>query len=66
MTEFLIALGLVAIIEGLVIALAPNLYQDILKFLSAMPDQDRRWLGFIMIALGAIWVYIIASMTSPV
>ncbi len=59
MTEFLIALGLVAIIEGLVIALAPNLYEDIIRFLGAMPDQDRRWLGFIMIALGAIFIYFI-------
>ena len=57
MTELLIALGLVAILEGLVIALAPNLYEDIIKFLGALPDQDRRWLGFILIALGAIWVY---------
>ena len=59
MTEFLIALGLVAIIEGLVIALAPNLYEDIIRFLGAMPDQDRRWLGFIMIVLGAIFIYLI-------
>ena len=59
MTEFLIALGIVAIIEGLVIALAPNLYEDIIRFLGAMPDQDRRWLGFIMIALGAIFIYFI-------
>ena len=64
MTELLIALGLVAIIEGLVIALAPNLYQDVLKFLAAMPDHDRRWLGFIMIALGSIWVYIVSAMVA--
>ena len=59
MTEFLIALGLVAILEGLVIALAPNLYEDILKFLAAMPDHDRRWLGFTAIALGAIFITIV-------
>ena len=61
MTELLIALGLVAIIEGLVLALAPNRFKEILAFLAAMPEQDRRWMGFIFIALGAVWIAIIAQ-----
>jgi len=63
-SELLIALGLVAILEGLVIALAPNRFEDILKFLAAMQSQDRRWLRFIFIALGAIWIYVVSIMMS--
>ena len=64
MSEILIALGLVAIIEGLVIALAPNRFEEILKFFASMQPQDRRWLGFIFIALGAIWIYIVSILNA--
>ena len=64
MSELLTAFGLVAIIEGLVIALAPNRFEDILKFLAEMQSQDRRWLGFIFIALGAIWIYVVSILTA--
>jgi len=63
-SELLTAFGLVAIIEGLVIALAPNRFEDILKFLAEMQSQDRRWLGFIFIALGAIWIYVVSILTA--
>jgi len=54
----LTGLGLVAVIEGLVLALAPLRFEDLLKTFQEMPVQTRRTLGLGMVALGVLVVWI--------
>ncbi len=57
-SDLVLALGLVAVIEGLVIALAPNYLETVLKLLSEMPVEARRILGLIIIAFGVFIVWL--------
>ena len=52
------AFGLVLIIEGLVFALAPSRFQDLLRQLAELPVGTRRTLGLSTLALGVglIWL----------
>jgi len=54
----LLAIGLVLIIEGLVYALAPSLVEDLLEALRALPENQRRTMGLVAMALGVglVWV----------
>jgi hypothetical protein len=56
-TAFL-ALGLVLIVEGLVYALAPSLVEQLLEALRAVPEEMRRRLGLMALALGVVLVWI--------
>ena len=53
----LLALGLVLIAEGLVYALAPSLVEQLLIALRAMPEDARRLLGLVALAIGAVMVW---------
>jgi len=57
-SDLLTGLGLVAVIEGLVLALAPLRFEDILEMLRQMPVQTRRNLGLGAVALGVLMVWI--------
>jgi len=57
-TELLTGLGLVAVFEGLVLALAPLRFEDILTALSRMDVQTRRLIGLFSIAAGVAIVWI--------
>lgn len=59
MKELLIALGLVAVIEGLVLALVPLRFEDLLKALSELSVQNRRNIGLGMVALGVLVIWIV-------
>ncbi|SHI60318.1 DUF2065 family protein [Wenxinia saemankumensis] len=48
------ALGLVLIVEGLVVALAPSRVEDLLAALRALPVEARRLIGFLALTLGAL------------
>jgi uncharacterized protein YjeT (DUF2065 family) len=57
----LLGLGIAAIIEGLVLALAPLRFEDLVKALSELSTEQRRWLGlgvaifgFVLIALSGM------------
>ena len=56
--EIIIALGLLAVIEGLVLALVPLRLEDLLKVLRDTPIQTLRNIGLGVIALGVaiIWI----------
>ena len=56
MSVLLLALGLVLILEGLALALAPDRLQDILRLLAEMPAETRRLLGLLAITGGGILV----------
>ena len=51
MNDFLTAIGLVAVIEGLVLVLAPSRFEDIIRILGSMSIQTRRNLGLIFVLL---------------
>jgi len=56
-TAFL-ALGLVLIVEGLVYALAPSLVEQLLAALKQMPEDTRRIVGIVAIAIGLFLVWV--------
>lgn len=56
-TAFL-ALGLVLIVEGLAYVLAPSLVEQLLEMLRALPEDQRRMLGVLALALGVVFVWI--------
>jgi uncharacterized protein YjeT (DUF2065 family) len=49
---FLAALALVLVIEGLVLALLPNRFEEVLRALAEMPRDRRRALGLASAAAG--------------
>lgn len=54
----LLALGLVLILEGLVYALAPSLIEELLKALQSLSLAQRRQIGLLVVALGAVVIAI--------
>lgn len=54
----LTGLGLVAVIEGLVLALAPLRFEDLLETLRKMDVATRRGLGLGAVAFGVLLVWI--------
>ena len=56
MELILLALGLVLIIEGLVITLAPRYLEQVLRLLLTLGGDQRRLIGFLALALGGILV----------
>ncbi|GLQ34596.1 hypothetical protein GCM10007939_08790 [Amylibacter marinus] len=61
MSDFLTALALVAVIEGLVLALAPLRYQDLLQTLSEMPLTRKRTIGLIIVAFGVVMLWAVRA-----
>lgn len=57
MSTFIIAIGLVAVIEGLVLVLAPSRFEELVRALEAMSLEQRRMLGLAFVAIGVtiIW-----------
>jgi len=56
--ELLTGLGLVAVIEGLVLALAPLRIEDMLAALNRLDVQTRRTIGLIAVAVGVGFVWL--------
>ncbi len=52
MTTVLLGLGLVLVIEGLVLALAPLRLEQLLQALAALSRDQRRLIGLVAMALG--------------
>jgi uncharacterized protein YjeT (DUF2065 family) len=61
LATFLLGIGMVLVIEGLVFALAPSRLEDLLRVLTQIPVETRRMIGFFAIALGAVLVSWAAS-----
>lgn len=53
-----LAIGLVLVIEGLVLALAPSRIVDLLDRIRQLPVEDRRNLGLGAMALGAAFLWL--------
>jgi len=58
MHDLLLGLGLMAVIEGLVLALAPLRFENILKAMAGMSRDQRRSLGVVIVAVGVVLVWI--------
>lgn len=52
MTTLLLGLGLVLVIEGLVLALAPLPMEDMLRALAVLSRYQRRVIGLVALAVG--------------
>jgi uncharacterized protein YjeT (DUF2065 family) len=55
---FLLAIGLVLSLEGLVLALAPSRIDTLLEMLRQMPVETRRNLGLGALALGVALIWL--------
>lgn len=56
----ILAAGLVLIVEGLVLALAPSRVEDALRLIASLPPETRRLLGFGALVIG-ILLYALAK-----
>ncbi len=55
--ELLFGLGFVAVIEGLVLALAPSRLEELLELLRRMGTEKMRFLGLGSVALGVVLIW---------
>ena len=60
MTTFLLALGLVFLLEGLVLALAPSRLEEALRLLQTLPAETVRLVGLLAMTAGATFVWLAA------
>jgi len=58
MEVFLLAFGLVLIVEGLAYALAPSLVERLLEAMRMLPEAARRQMGLLSMVLGLILVWL--------
>lgn len=56
--DLLLGLGLVAIIEGLVLALASGRLRELLETIERMDVERRRLLGLVAVACGTVLVWL--------
>lgn len=58
MSFALLALGLVLIVEGLALALAPLRMEDLMRIIAGLSREQRRMIGLAGLALGAALVWL--------
>ncbi len=58
MHDLLLGFGLVAVIEGLVLALAPLRFEDLLRAMGELSPDQRRILGVAVVAVGVALVWV--------
>tara|TARA_Y100000739_G_scaffold224347_1_gene228627 strand:+ start:529 stop:723 length:195 start_codon:yes stop_codon:yes gene_type:complete len=58
LSQFVLALGLLFAIEGLLVAVAPKYLEKLIKILLSTSSEKRRLIGLITLAFGTflIWV----------
>jgi uncharacterized protein YjeT (DUF2065 family) len=59
MTDLIVAVGLVLVIEGLLWALAPDLGRYLLATAASTPEEHLRKAGWVAVAAGALIVWVI-------
>lgn len=52
--HLLLGVGLVAIVEGLVLALAPGRVEEALAFLARLSSEQRRMIGLLAVTVGIV------------
>lgn len=58
MSVLLIGLGFLLVVEGLLLALAPNVYEELIALVKAMPVDQRRALGLGAAVLGTVLLWL--------
>ncbi len=58
MTTLLLGIGMVFVFEGLVLALAPSFYDQVIEMLAKTPMDQRRMMGLIATALGIFIIWL--------
>ena len=53
------ALALVLVLEGLIPFVSPRTYRDVVQQMAAMPEQNLRFVGLALIALGILCLYLV-------
>lgn len=61
MSEFVTAIGLVLVIEGLIYAVAPGRLKTLAEFASRVPEETLRNAGIVAVAVGVAVVWIARS-----
>lgn len=59
MSLIFLAIGLLLVIEGLALALAPSRIEDLLRAFTDMPVETRRLIGLGAIAAGVLIVWLV-------
>lgn len=59
MSDLIVALGLVLVIEGLLWALVPDFGRRMLEAAVETPQAQLKWAGWVAVALGAILVWLV-------
>ena len=59
MSDFLVAIGLVLVIEGAIYAIAPDRMKTMMRQVMDVPDQTLRTVGLIAAAIGVAMVWMI-------
>ncbi len=59
MSLFLLGIGMVFVIEGLVLALAPSFYDQVIEMLSKTPIEQRRIMGLSAAAIGVFIIWLV-------
>ena len=59
MIWIVLALGLVAVAEGLVLALAPSRVEQVLAMMASLSVETRRLIGLVSMALGATLIALV-------
>ena len=57
-SDLVTGLGLAAVLEGLVLALAPSRLDEVLQMLARIPPETRRLMGLGVIASGVFIVWL--------
>ncbi|WP_338001363.1 DUF2065 domain-containing protein [Frigidibacter sp. ROC022] len=57
----ILALGLVFVVEGLILALLPNRLDEMLRLIAEMSPDMRRTLGLLALATGVVLVWLARS-----
>ena len=57
MNEFIIAIGLILLIEGLLCALFPSKIKNMSKLIEAMPANNLRTIGVVFTIIGFIIIW---------
>ena len=58
MSLLALAIGLVLVVEGLALALAPRRMEDALRALAALSQDQRRAIGLAALAVGVVLVWL--------
>jgi uncharacterized protein len=61
MTDFLAALGLVFVLEGLVLAAFPDATRQAAAAMTQTPGQALRWIGVTSAAFGLVMLWVVRS-----